>query len=602
MHRVSCEGSLVPGQGRNQSETTRLLPTYAASPSVVAHRNLFGTDLVSSQDLRPLQPSFDSFDQLYGLVDEANHYRTFDSHEIHRSPITSLFNQGSLHGGSNDALANADTQGWGATTWEHDHLQLASSPHMEARGSTLLACTFPPILPLQFLSNSTVDAAAMNASTSERQSQYESFRNLFHTSEEARDYRRRATRFDRVPYCDPTTDTTIAEIEHDRQRHVMRIYNAITSGEDAKDNRGSIAMKRWVLDAHYPADLVEAFAHKVFDCLLAQAKDGFRGWVHNDYVADERKGDDIDKEIDCAGRLENIIVALKEEKTICEDVMNSACQIRMFVNAPRAYANRKHQNRVGNSKRGRTKDTPELDSKAARTSRGRGRRGRTRSSAASDLPSSPGTTLQHQQRAQFASPYYDSSSIQASSLSPMATGYSPSPISPLQQPATMAQRRSFNQRHMPPMAPSPMLLPFSQTPQPYVTRLTTEPLQQRSTLASSPPVFNDNFSAPASPDDAKITTNTNIDTWDHDGNFRTTLYGPGQSRVDPMLPSHTRPYQKGINTIQQQPNTFVNLTDIEGTQQDDTAGDSSFTLSEDWWLSSLDGFEPASANSYQGQS
>lgn len=36
--------------------------------------------------------------------------------------------------------------------------------------------------------------------------------------------------------------------------------------------------------------------------------------------------------------------------------MNSACQIRMFVNAPKAYANRKYQNRVGNSKRGRTKD------------------------------------------------------------------------------------------------------------------------------------------------------------------------------------------------------------------------------------------------------
>jgi hypothetical protein len=108
---------------------------------------------------------------------------------------------------------------------------------------------------------------------------------------------------------------------------VERIYNAMTSGEAAKDNRGSIAMKRWVLDAHYPPDLVEAYAHKLFDCLLAQAKEGFRGWVHNDYVADERKGEDIDKDVDCAGRLDNIVQALEHEKTICEDVMNSACQI-----------------------------------------------------------------------------------------------------------------------------------------------------------------------------------------------------------------------------------------------------------------------------------
>lgn len=41
--------------------------------------------------------------------------------------------------------------------------------------------------------------------------------------------------------------------------------------------------------------------------------------------------------------------------------MNSACQIRMFVNAPKAYANRKYQNRVGNSKRGRPKDSNVAD-------------------------------------------------------------------------------------------------------------------------------------------------------------------------------------------------------------------------------------------------
>ncbi|KAH7394860.1 hypothetical protein DE146DRAFT_584935, partial [Phaeosphaeria sp. MPI-PUGE-AT-0046c] len=185
------------------------------------------------------------------------------------------------------------------------------------------------------------------------QSKYDPFQHRFHGPKEARDHRRRGTRFDRQPYYPPESDHTIADIEQNRAMNVMRIYNAMTSGESARDNPGSIAMKRWVNDAHYPADLVEAYAHKVFDCLLDQAKEGFRGWVHNDYVADERKGDDIDKDVDCAGRFENVILALQQEKTICEDVMNSACQIRMFVNAPRAYSNRKHQNRIGNSKRGR---------------------------------------------------------------------------------------------------------------------------------------------------------------------------------------------------------------------------------------------------------
>jgi hypothetical protein len=248
-----------------------------------------------------------------------------------------------------------------------------------------------------------------------RQTKYEPFQDLFCTSDEAKDHRRRGTQFSRTPYTDPVSDYSIIDIEHNRSRHVLRIYNAMTSGENAKDNRGSIAMKRWVIEAHYPSDLVEAYAHKVFDCLIAQAKEGFRGWVHNDYVADERKGDDVDKDIDCAGRLDNVILALEQEKTICEDVMNSACQIRMFVNAPRAYANRKHQNRVGNSKRGRTKDTPDSSSTPSKAQKTSGRRTRTRSSTISDMPSSRGTTPQHQQlshRRQLLPPYYSHSTSQ----------------------------------------------------------------------------------------------------------------------------------------------------------------------------------------------
>lgn len=58
-----------------------------------------------------------------------------------------------------------------------------------------------------------------------------------------------------------------------------------------------------------------------------------------------------------SGSLDNIITALQQEKSICENVMSSAWQIRMFVNAPKAYAKRKDQNRVGNSKRPNTKNS-----------------------------------------------------------------------------------------------------------------------------------------------------------------------------------------------------------------------------------------------------
>ncbi|KAJ4301758.1 hypothetical protein N0V90_003852 [Kalmusia sp. IMI 367209] len=192
-------------------------------------------------------------------------------------------------------------------------------------------------------------------------SKYEPYRAQFNSPEHARTYRKDATRFNRKPYRPPDTDNTIAEVERDRLHHVERIYNAMIRCDVARDNKGSIAMKRWVHGAYYDSNLVEAYAHKVLDCLLLQAKQGFRGWVHNDYVADDRKGEDEDRDVSCEGRLHSIVCALEEEKTICEDVMNSACQIRMFVNAPKAYANRKYQNRVGNSKRGRTKESDAFD-------------------------------------------------------------------------------------------------------------------------------------------------------------------------------------------------------------------------------------------------
>ncbi|KAH7130141.1 hypothetical protein B0J11DRAFT_602362 [Dendryphion nanum] len=190
-------------------------------------------------------------------------------------------------------------------------------------------------------------------------SPYSTFGGGFRSSEQACEYRRRATKFNRKPYRAPDSDTTIPEIESNRDLHVRRIYEAMINGDLAQDNPNSIAMRRWVQNPYYPSQLVEAYAHKVFDCLMSQAREGFRGWHHNDYASDDRKGGEgEDKNLDCAERLDSIVRSLQQEKTICEDVMNSACQIRMFVNAPRAYAARKSANRVGNSKRKKATDFP----------------------------------------------------------------------------------------------------------------------------------------------------------------------------------------------------------------------------------------------------
>jgi hypothetical protein len=334
---------------------------------------------------------------------------------------------------------------------------------------------------------------------SARQTRYGPFSSRFPGSDDAKRHRHLNTRFNRQPYILPSQDLTIRSIEAERERHVERIYNAMTSGDAARDNSGSIAMKRWVHAAHYQANLVEAYAHKVFDCLLAQAKDGFRGWHHNDYVVDDRKGEDEDRDVNCEERLDNIIRALEEEKTICEDVMNSACQIRMFVNAPRAYANRKYQNRVGNSKRGRAKDTADPNSRALKLRKTSGRQCRTRSATRSD-PATMGRANRPLLQSQEPKlPRYEPSSTQDVAPHP-SQDFS----SPLQGPAVPTPHSYFAGPQANPMSPPTPASAFPQTLHinSQGNRLTSMPQpSHRSPFLSPPALTHTTYSSPVTPID-----------------------------------------------------------------------------------------------------
>ncbi|KAL1597745.1 hypothetical protein SLS60_008232 [Paraconiothyrium brasiliense] len=363
-------------------------------------------------------------------------------------------------------------------------------------------------------------------------SQYEPYRARFDSSESASHHRKEATRFNRKPYRLPETDHTIEEVQRDRLYHVERVYNAMTCGDAARDNKGSIAMKRWVHGAYYNSDLVEAYAHKLLDCLLLQAKDGFRGWVsllppdlarnitnsrplkvHNDYVADDRKGDDEDRDVTCEERLESILQALQEEKTICEDVMNSACQIRMFVNAPKAYANRKYQNRVGNSKRGRTKDSDvcdgpskvrKLNPKPATRARRTGSNKLFEADAHMQRKSQPRETSPFQHQVGF--------------LSPPANAGSPDKLPKLAPLQRFPSRQSRIQAMSPPPIGSP-----------YAPRVSTMPPQQQTPLMSPPALSHGNNSAPTSPYGAQLIHNPDGEPWP------AIQYGNGCYRPDEAL-------------------------------------------------------------------
>jgi hypothetical protein len=577
----------APGHGKYQKH----YPSPHTHPACRDKDSEWFDNVVSTfQSPGNLQSHHESLDQFHGFANDTGQYQN-----LHGNENNLLNPQGS------DSSLPFDTRN------SHDLLRDIASYAAQSSRSTQnvhvvasegsFSCGAPS--PHHFASNSMSTRLFQMEHTAPpeepvvpRQTKYDPFQHLFHTSDQARDHRRRATRFDRLPYYDPESDHTIADIEHSRIYHVMRIYNAMTSGESAKDNRGSIAMKRWVIDAHYPPDLVEAYAHKVFDCLLAQAKEGFRGWVHNDYVADERKGDDIDKDVDCAGRLDNIILALEQEKTICEDVMNSACQIRMFVNAPRAYANRKHQNRVGNSKRGRTKDTLDANPRAAKTQKTGGRHTRARSTTG---PSSRGTTPQRQQVPPLMPPYYSSPSQQSSSSKSGPITLSTTQPIPLHRPNLSAPLHSFGPRfsiHMSPPTSSPRT---PHAPQTHTPRMITEPPHHQLPSILPSPFINNTYHAPLSPEDAKPSTiGTTLEGWHYGGGFGEASYidntqsGPV---IDPALyplpmdlANLTRcETSEGATMSNNHPDEFVNLSQIEQQLCGEVSGNSNQGPYGDFW-------------------
>jgi hypothetical protein len=582
------------GSSLHQSEHTHYSPVldHPRGPAANAdhHVNFFDDLIGTPQGSGGLHDSFDpqcGFANGSGQYPASRHALGAERNDLHNrqgsevaSPFATHNIQALLRGIGNYAEQSSPGPQRELVGERPSFFHGGPSPHMNTYYTSTSPAQPSPRASIQHL-------APSDGTTMERQTQYEPYSFHFDTAEEARNHRRRGTMFKREAYL--RHDDTITDVESDRARNVMRIYNAMTSGESAKDNRGSIAMKRWVLDAHYPPDLVEAYAHKVFDCLLQQAKEGFRGWQHNDYVADERKGDEYDRDVDCAGRLDNVIQALEQEKTICEDVMNSACQIRMFVNAPRAYANRKHQNRVGNSKRGR-KDTPDPNPRPAKAQRTGGRRTRARSSAAPEMPSSRDTAPHQQpviQRQQSGLPYYVSPAKQQSSHSPVLSHYPPRSMA-THRPTMSAPHSSFAQQSfaatmMPTSSPQ-----IHQVPQAQMQRVATEPPHLRPAFLSPPSTSHDSFSTPATPDDVKVDDPI---SWNADF-LRSPVFAQHRNEpaVDPLLPTRDFPdlipCQAGArvnSTFGQEHEGFVNMAEIEGSQAEGGAETSNQVPFEHLW-------------------
>jgi hypothetical protein len=230
--------------------------------------------------------------------------------------------------------------------------------------------------------------------------------------------------------------------------------------------------------------------------------------------------------------------------------VNSACQIRMFVNAPIAYAARKHQNRIGNSKRGRTKGTSDSKSRPTKARRIGGRQTRTQSTTVSEAPASRDTTPQLQSSESSVLPYYETATSQQTPSSPTPAYLAPR--QPLRRLAISTTQAPTDYRKPTTTAPPSMIkaimstsaLSRSAMPPPtlpgsrcYNEIVKTMPPTQPSPLLSTPSLSYSFHSAPPSPDEQKYRVAADSpNSWPNTDPFDNSLCTPVDPSLDLLFP------------------------------------------------------------------
>ncbi|PSN62286.1 hypothetical protein BS50DRAFT_578109 [Corynespora cassiicola Philippines] len=166
---------------------------------------------------------------------------------------------------------------------------------------------------------------------------------------QAREYRKKVYE---PPYVEPSSDSTIFEVEQDAEFWVRQLVLAMMNTEDVKDTEGSRAKKMFLPGSCDPL-LIECTSREIFLALLDQCKHGFRSPAQYNKALKPTRGLEKDKSATCEERLGNIIRVLNSNKRVCKDVLYEDWKIRLLVNHPLACDKEKDSQKGSNDQRRR---------------------------------------------------------------------------------------------------------------------------------------------------------------------------------------------------------------------------------------------------------
>ncbi|KAF2703664.1 hypothetical protein K504DRAFT_451516 [Pleomassaria siparia CBS 279.74] len=170
---------------------------------------------------------------------------------------------------------------------------------------------------------------------------------------QARDYRHR---IHEPPYHTPTTDPTMAEVEHSSEHWIAQLTHAIRNLSDIKDPATSHAA-RLFQPGTYSTRLIDSTARHIFTALLDRCHAGFRAPAHFNRALGRPGGGgggrrcEPDRTASCHDRIGNVVAALMWNKRVCKDVLYEDWKVMLLVNHPLAYDREKDSQKGSNDQR-----------------------------------------------------------------------------------------------------------------------------------------------------------------------------------------------------------------------------------------------------------
>ena len=170
----------------------------------------------------------------------------------------------------------------------------------------------------------------------------------------ALDHRHCVTLGPKVP---PARDATINHVKSRQEQYIREMIQAVFNMDGIHDNP-TFGGRKMFIHGHKSQVSgydVEAACRALFAAIISRCEFGYRGSAHANRLLNQGKNfEHVDRDGNCQTRIDNIIKALKEWKSICKEIVLTDSKIYNLANAPASVWQDKMEQKINNETKKKT--------------------------------------------------------------------------------------------------------------------------------------------------------------------------------------------------------------------------------------------------------